>query len=291
MLYSNLLKMAYTAVDEEDKCIIDSNDLVAKKLESYRQKKTEPSEGGFQAGLNASRLSQEEMEPQNRNAADEAALDADAAAALVEQQSVYDGPDPEELIAEAQQKIEEMQANARAEIEAQRKQTLETARKEGFDQGFQDGHQQGLAQAAEVRKELEQERLELQQEYQDKVEELEPKFIDTLTGIYEHIFKVDLSGYRDIIVHLITTALNGVEGTGTYLVHVSKDDFPYVNLQKREIMSSVGIGGSSVEIIEDISLKKNECLIETEGGIFDCGLGTQLSELTRKLKLLSYEKE
>ncbi len=30
-------------------------------------------------------------------------------------------------------------------------------------------------------------------------------------------------------------------------------------------------------------------MIETEGGIFDCGLGTQLSLLRQKLLLLSYE--
>lgn len=41
--------------------------------------------------------------------------------------------------------------------------------------------------------------------------------------------------------------------------------------------------------MKDITLGKGECLIETEGGIFDCGLGTQLSELRQKLKLLSYE--
>lgn len=288
MLYSNLLKRPYTAVDEKDKCIIDSNELIAKKLESYRQTQEKNESSGFQTGLDAPKLSEEDLSALQEESGD---ADAEAAAALLAQQPVYNGPDPEELLAEAQQKIEEMKVNARAELEAERQKTLEDARKEGFNKGFQEGSQQGLAQTETVRKELEQEQMKLQQEYQSRVEELEPQFIDTLTGIYEHIFKVDLSGYRDIIVHLITTALNGVEETGTYLVHVSKDDFPYVNLQKREIMSSVGIGGSSVEIIEDISLKKNECLIETEGGIFDCGLGTQLSELTRKLKLLSYEKE
>ena len=46
---------------------------------------------------------------------------------------------------------------------------------------------------------------------------------------------------------------------------------------------------ATVEIVKDITLGKGECLIETEGGIFDCGLGTQLSELRQKLKLLSYE--
>ena len=30
-------------------------------------------------------------------------------------------------------------------------------------------------------------------------------------------------------------------------------------------------------------------MIETENGVYDCSLDTELSELTRKLKLLSYE--
>ena len=49
--------------------------------------------------------------------------------------------------------------------------------------------------------------------------------------------------------------------------------------------------GSVLEIVEDVSLGENDCMIETEGGIFDCGLGTELSELAQKLKLLSYTRD
>ena len=45
---------------------------------------------------------------------------------------------------------------------------------------------------------------------------------------------------------------------------------------------------ATLEIVEDRTLNKNECLIETEDGIFDCSLSTQLTELKRKLQLLSY---
>lgn len=45
-----------------------------------------------------------------------------------------------------------------------------------------------------------------------------------------------------------------------------------------------------LEVVEDITLHKNECMIETDGGVFDCGLGTQLDELTKRLKLLSFSK-
>lgn len=120
---------------------------------------------------------------------------------------------------------------------------------------------------------------------------MEPQFIDTLSGIYEHIFQVDLSEHRDIIVHLLSATIRKIEGSKDFIIHISRDDFPYVNMQKKQIISCVSIPNSTVEIIEDFTLCRNECMIETEGGIYDCSLGTELKELTAKLKLLSYEKK
>ena len=43
------------------------------------------------------------------------------------------------------------------------------------------------------------------------------------------------------------------------------------------------------EVIEDATLKPNDCLIESDGGIWDCGLGTQMDLLEKQLRILSYE--
>lgn len=56
------------------------------------------------------------------------------------------------------------------------------------------------------------------------------------------------------------------------------------------MISETGTGSAHVEIIEDMTLSQAECFIETENGIYDCSLDTQLRELERKLKLLSYEE-
>ena len=45
-----------------------------------------------------------------------------------------------------------------------------------------------------------------------------------------------------------------------------------------------------LEIISDMTLAPSGCMIETENGVYDCSLDTQLAELGRKLKLLSYER-
>jgi len=46
----------------------------------------------------------------------------------------------------------------------------------------------------------------------------------------------------------------------------------------------------ALEIAEDMTLSPTQCYIETDNGIYDCSLDTELAELSRKLKLLSYEK-
>ena len=59
---------------------------------------------------------------------------------------------------------------------------------------------------------------------------------------------------------------------------------------RKQIAAGTVAPGSTIDIVEDNTLSQNECLIETENGIFDCGLGTQLSELKQQLVLLSYER-
>ncbi len=141
-----------------------------------------------------------------------------------------------------------------------------------------------------MKEELERERVRLEEEYSALIDELEPQFIDTITAVYNHIFQVELESERNILVHLIETTLRKVESSRTFIVHVSKDDYPYVNMQKKDL-SEGAVGGRGVlEVVEDITLHKNECMIETDGGVFDCGLGTQLDELTKRLKLLSFSK-
>ena len=62
-------------------------------------------------------------------------------------------------------------------------------------------------------------------------------------------------------------------------------------MQKKQMLAGVVSENTSVDVVEDLTLSKNDCMIETENGIFDCGLGTQLSELKKRLMLLSWSGE
>ena len=136
--------------------------------------------------------------------------------------------------------------------------------------------------------ELSEKEAAMEREYQEKLDNVEPYLVDKLTDIYDHIFAVDLSEYRNVIFHLISNTLHSLENTDTYLIHVSEQDYQFVSMQKTQIAEDGGVKPSMLEFVEDRTLGKNECLIETPDGIYDCSLSVQLSELKRKLLLLSY---
>lgn len=303
-----VLKSGWVVVNPANTRIIDSNARAEARLkelavELAKQCGEEPEfADGFTQGLNAVEVS-ELIRDGEGNVIGEM-QDAD-----VQMQGENENPVSgqqqtsvhEELIAEAQAQIEAMKQEALAQIEQERLQAIEEGRNQGYqegleqgrNEGFAQGHQDGLDSVAEMKEqalaEISEQASAIEEEYQQKLKEMEPRFIDTLTGIYEHIFHVSLKNYRELIVYLIQNTMHNIEGGGTYLIHVSKEDYPFASMQKKELIKGSNIALDSVELLEDATLGKNECMIETGNGVFDCSLGTQLEALNEELRLLSYE--
>lgn len=287
-----LYKAGWVRVADEEKCVIDSNALVAERIEEWENIRRAnasalPSfdeEEGDGSDEFTSGIAGEELDAlfDNGEGASGVIKAADAA-----------GPDLEEIEAQAQAILDEARAEAErilADARTQGESMRADAVEAGNRQGFEEGYERGMAEADGLKQELAERRRALEAEYDELLENLEPRFIETITDIYSHIFGVDLMDNRDILVHLIDSTLRKVESSRTFIIHVSADDYPHVNMQKQTLMEGAAAGRGLIEIIEDIALSKGDCLIETDGGIFDCGVGTQLEELTKKLQVLSYEK-
>lgn len=287
-MYSNLLKAGWVVCKEEEKVVIDNNERMAKLLEELHAEKN----NGAQ---DAPAISGSEMKKDFDLSGPEAALFADAdgsfqsgldAESVEVEEPVIEGPTPEELREQAEQDAEEIRAAARAEAE----QLKNSAYEEGKNQGYDAGYQEGLLKIQEMEAALAEKETFLEKQYQDKMAELEPRFVETLNGIYERVFDVKFSEQKGLILHLLTSAMREIDETKDFMLHVSPEDYKEVRAAKAMLTSESLVGNATVEIIEDMTLSKNECLIETGGGIFDCSLGTELEQLKKELKLLSYEK-
>lgn len=296
---SNLLKQGYSFFlnGTEEKRIIDTNELAAKRLEDLRenlgrqavsmQAQGEEFAEGFVQGLEAVDVSA------LLDTADEGSTVLKAEMLSGQAQGDPDGARIlEEASAQAQEIVDDAKARAEQIVQEAREQAenlKKTAADEGRMNGYREGKQKAEAEAEGLKQRLLAREAQLEEEYQDALSQMEPQLVDAITGIYEHIFHVELHSYRDILVHLIESTLRKAEGNKDFLVHVSREDYSYVSMQKKQLQAILAGNGVTLEVIEDVTLGKDECMIETEGGIFDCGLGTQLDQLRSKLLLLAYK--
>lgn len=195
------------------------------------------------------------------------------------------------IIEEAQQQAQVIIDQALGQAEAEVNQAYENAKEQGYQDGFQEGQMQ-LEQQLNMRmQELDQKEMERRHKYDEMVSELEPHMVRELTAIYEHLIGIELSQYKSVLSHLIANTLHSTESSENYLIHVSSQDFSYVSMQKNQIIEECGIKNATIDVVEDMTLSKNQCLVETDSGIFDCSLAVQMEELKRKLTLLSYRTE
>lgn len=275
---SNLVKQFFmTLPEDKEKLVIDNNDRIRRRLEELSRGEGNP-EGGFVSGLAIA-----DVIEAPEDATGNVIKAQDEAKELLEQSRA----EAEELRAQAQAEAERILEKARAQAQAEKQQVLEQAKQ----QGYMEGMSRAQAHEGAMEQEYQEKARLLEEEYEQQIEMLEPNLVEAITGIYEHIFHVELSSYREILTGLISDVLHKLDGSRSFIIHVSKDDYAYVNMQKKQMLTGAVSESVSVDVVEDATVGRNECMIETENGIFDCGLGTQLSELKKRLRLLAWSRE
>ncbi len=288
---SNLFKAGYVNYDNTESFVIDSNELANRKIQEFQEleliKQRELNAEGDEFG--GEEMPEEDFVP---------GIDMEQLSQLTEDQGMLESfPDPqfdmEAMQAEIDLKLQQAQEQADAIIQDAQQQAdaiISQAQEEGHRQGYEAGYQEGVAAAESLKAEIEQQRGDLEAEYQQIVDGLEPEMVDVLTQIYEHVFGVELRDDKGIILHLLKTTLSRIEPGNDLIVHVSSDDYDDVLDERANLEACITSPNTTMEIIEDPLLKENECMIESDSGIFDCSLGVELSELSRKLKLLSFDR-
>ena len=283
---SNLYKAGWVTLDQGDKRIIDNNELIDQKILRFREEEKKrqsalqndaaknSGEDNFSEGLDAEQLDQ--LTEDQDVFSDAEILNQEAAQELINSQLADAQEQADRILEEASAKAQEIQTNAM---------------EEGRAQGYDDAYQQGAKEAEALKEDLLHQKEQLEADYKKMVDTLEPEMVDALTQIYEHVFAVDLRNDKNIILHLLQTALSRLEPGNDFIVHVSPDDYDMIVDEKKRLRENITSPNATMEIIEDPMLKENECIIETDGGVFDCSIGVELEELSRKLKLLSFERK
>ena len=89
-----------------------------------------------------------------------------------------------------------------------------------------------------------------------------------------------------MVVQLVNDVLAKTEVGREFIVRVSPQDYPYV-IDNREMITGVVSKRVHIEIVEDQTFSKGQCLIESDSGIYDCSLDIQMENLIRAIRVMS----
>lgn len=298
-----VFKNGFTRMSESNVRVIDTNALVAKKIEEHSRVLREreaaqamPEDGDEQGtGMGQSSLYDGQTDDPTVSAlTTDEDMESYVAPELVQLEPIEPvGPDApgalsaDEIREECQKLINEANLKAQdiiddAKAESQR------IKEAAMEEGYNAGKESALQELLEAKRELEAKEAKMQENFDRLVDELEPQMVDAITGVYEHVFGNNFFSQRDVMICLVNKALRHVDTGENVMIEVSNEDYDMLIGMKASLFDKVMIKNEP-EIVRRDDFKKGQAKIETPYGIIDCSIDTELTELTRHLKMLSYE--
>ncbi len=198
-----------------------------------------------------------------------------------------------DYVERAKEQAEEIVSKATADAEAILKKAVqeaenlkESARKQAHDQGYAEGMERAKAQEDQMRAELQQLREQQEQDYASRLHTMEPELMDVVIRVFDQVLHTELADHRSVLLHLIRRTVQNIKNSREFRIFVSAEDYAPVSEHKQEIIEKIG-GEVTLDIIMDESMQSGQCTIDTDEGIFECGLDIQLANLTKDLQALS----
>ena len=273
---SNLLKRGTTTISEER--IIDYNELIKLKLKNIandRENHGNVDADGFVNGLKADVVEQllTGSDEDGETAQSQEDVNNQIAAAL------------EEANEQAQTiRDEANEVLAQAHMEARK--IIEDAKRTGYEQGAQNAREEYNAKADELARDYEAKKAQLEKEYNDMKASMEPELVETITEVFKKITYTVAEDNKDIIIGLINGVMKNTDISNEFIIKVSPEDYKFLVNNQGKIYCSVS-KEVTMDIVEDATMKKNQCIIESDTGVYDCSPDIELNNLIEDIKLLS----
>ena len=192
----------------------------------------------------------------------------------------------ERITVNAAAEAEQILERAKQEAESMKERILQ----EASDKGYAEGRQRAEEEAAVLRQQIEQQRLEQERQYQERLTEMESELMQVICTVFERVFQIELEGRQDVLLTLIQNAVQKVKDSREFRLCVSEADYSFVQEKKQEIQQKIG-AGLALEVLSDVTYTPGQCTIDTDSGIFDCSIDTELNGLMKELRILSCMNE
>ena len=156
---------------------------------------------------------------------------------------------------------------------------------EGYNEGSAKLWTEVADEKARMPEELVELKHQLKDEYNTKMENMESDIVDAMIKVFRHVFDIQFDNKKQILLYLIHNTLMNVEVGKEFHIRVSSSNYKFIESRIGDIKEKIG-NDIEVEIVNDMTLGPEDCIIETESGVFNCGIDMELSNLEKDIRSL-----
>jgi len=191
----------------------------------------------------------------------------------------------QEAEAEAKQTVENAKKEA-LELEGEVKQRVERIENQAYEKGYRDGHEQGFnAGKDEVQRLIDRLHVIMTKAIDKRneiIEESETQIINLVLLIAKKVIKVISENQKNVVINNVIQALRKLKSRGDVVIRVNLSDLDLTTEHIKDFMSMVE-NLKSITVLEDSSVDKGGCIIETDFGQIDARISSQLHEIEENI--------
>lgn len=193
----------------------------------------------------------------------------------------------------AQKIVEKAHEDAKKVIddaEVERGKALEEAKTTGYDEGRQAGYNEGLNEANRLIERLHKMLDVVMSRREEILKGCETQIVELVILMTRKVVKTISDNQKSVITNNVLAALHKVKGRGDVTIRVNMEDVELTTSHIDDFIKRVENVGT-IHVVEDSTVDKGGCIVETDFGAVDARIASQLAELETKIMEISPIRE
>lgn len=213
----------------------------------------------------------------------------DAAFAQVKHQSDQAAVIKSQAQKEAQDIVEKAKAEAQdiiSNAKVEEKSIFEKSKEDGFKAGHEEGYKAGNEEAQRLVERIHKMIEAVQAKRQEILDNTEQQIVNLVILIVRKVVKIMSENQKSVIMSNVLQALKKVKGSGDVTLRVNLADVKLTTEHIKDFIRQVE-NIKNISVVEDSSVEKGGCIVETDFGAIDARISSQLNELETQILNIS----
>jgi len=182
------------------------------------------------------------------------------------------------ILAEARQKASELETDIKQRVT----QTEREAYEKGLADGSARGYEEGRAEVQRLVESLHSIITRAIEKRNEIIEEAETQIINLVLLIVKKVIKVISENQKNVVINNVVQALRKLKSRGDVVIRVNLADLELTSEHVKDFMKMVE-NVKSITVLEDSSVDRGGCIIETDFGQIDARISSQLHEIEERI--------